>query len=58
MRKCIVCGKGVDEVNSWVHCPQYGILICMQHCFDKCEYLENSTSITSCVYRNRKNYKN
>ena len=48
---CLVCGKTVKEVNSWVHCPEINMSICMTHCFNNCQHLNKGTSVVRCTYR-------
>ncbi|MPM95772.1 hypothetical protein SDC9_142927 [bioreactor metagenome] len=50
---CPICNKEAKEVKSKVLCSRYGKLICMKHCFEGCNYMEENTS--RCTYRFKRN---
>ena len=48
---CPICSKTVKEVRAWVLCRKNKGNVCMSHCYQECEYMENN----KCFYlRNRK----
>lgn len=49
---CPECLRKIKEVKSTVQCPKYNhSSVCLEHCFKKCRYLEQSISLQRCTYR-------
>lgn len=49
---CPKCFKPIGEVKSTVQCPLVGnAAVCMSHCFNSCQYMEQSISLQRCIYR-------
>ena len=47
---CPICGKSVEEVMSWVHCPKYKALVCMAHCYQDCGQMSEEISVMRCTF--------
>ncbi len=51
---CPECLKKLGETGATVQCPKhYNTPICMAHCFNMCEYMDKSMSLTRCTYNQR-----
>lgn len=49
---CPKCFRPIKEVKSTVQCPQVSnAAVCMVHCFNSCQYMEQSISLQRCTYR-------
>lgn len=53
MNECPICGQTVTTVKAWVACPMMKTNVCMKHCFNKCEYLDEGISLPKCRYREK-----
>lgn len=52
---CPKCLRPIREVKSTVSCPQVSnAAVCMSHCFNSCEHLEQSISLQRCRYKDNK----
>lgn len=53
--KCVICGRTLEEQNSWKRCPaRDNGHICEFHCFHQCQYLNQEISLAFCTYNDRK----
>lgn len=53
MQTCPICGKTVLEQQHWVRCPKEEKPVCMKHCFNDCNYQQD----TCCGYKDFKQCK-
>lgn len=55
---CPICGAVIHErAAAGIHCPQMRGVICMDHCYENCEYLSDTISVTHCNYLSDKQEK-
>ncbi len=48
---CPICGATVQQVRAWAHCPLHRAIVCMDHCYNDCPFLEPHTP--HCKYRDK-----
>lgn len=48
---CPVCGGRPTGAQVWVHCPKAQAAICMDHCYNGCQYHDTTASVGQCKYR-------
>jgi hypothetical protein len=52
---CPTCLKQISKVSSTVHCPKAGgAAVCMSHCFETCQYMNQEMSLQRCTYNDQK----
>lgn len=51
VQTCPLCNNTVKEVKAWTYCAREDKPICLAHCFNECDYLDNSSSVVRCTYK-------
>lgn len=46
-RICPICHR---SVSAAMHCRMHKALVCMEHCFENCVYMDTSTSLIGCNF--------
>lgn len=49
LQTCPICKKTIEEVYTWSLCPKEDKPVCLDHCFNECEFMDGA--IEFCTYR-------